>query len=95
MECGRQNFLSLWTVFFALLPPPPLWTQKVKIFGKMKKTLEDIIILQMFTTNDSHIIYGFLDMECNRQNFLSFWTVFYPFAPHPPTLSPPPRTQKI
>ena len=41
-------------------------------FEKMKKTLEDIIILQMFTINDSHMIYGFSDMECNRQNFLSF-----------------------
>ena len=50
-------------------------------FEKMKKTLEDIIILQMFTINDSHMIYGFSDMECNRQNFLSFWTVFCPFTP--------------
>ena len=40
-------------------------------FEKMKKTLEDIIILQMFTINDSHMIYGFSDMECSRQNFLS------------------------
>ena len=35
-------------------------------FEKMKKTLEDIIILQMFTINDSQMIYGFSDMECNR-----------------------------
>ena len=41
-------------------------------FEKMKKTLEDIIILQMFTINDSHMIYGLSDMECNRQNILSF-----------------------
>ena len=53
-------------------------------FEKMKKKknkLEDIIILQMFTVNDSHMIYGFSDMECNRQIFLSFWTVFCPFTP--------------
>ena len=50
-------------------------------FEKMKKTLEDIIILQMFTLNDSHMIYGFSDMKCNRQTFLSFWTVFCPFTP--------------
>ena len=50
-------------------------------FEKMKKTLEDIIILQMFTINDNHMIYGFSDMECNRQNLLSFWTVFCPFTP--------------
>ena len=52
-------------------------------FEKMKKTLEDIIILQMITINDSHMIYGFSDMECNRQKFLSFWTVFCPFTPSP------------
>ena len=27
-------------------------------FEKMKKTLEDIIILQMCTINDSHMMYG-------------------------------------
>ena len=31
----------------------------------------------MFTIHDSHMIYGFSDMECNRLNFLSFW--FLPF----------------
>ena len=38
-------------------------------FEKMIKTLEDII-LQMFTINDSHMIYGFSDMECKRQIFV-------------------------
>ena len=61
-------------------------------FEKMKKTLEDIIILQMFTINDSHMIYGFSDMECNRQNYLSFWTVFYPFPTLPTAASPFPLT---
>ena len=32
-------------------------------FEKMKKVLEDIIILQMFTINESHMIYGFSDMD--------------------------------
>ena len=27
------------------------------------------------------MIYGFSDMEWNRQKFLSFWIVFYPFTP--------------
>ena len=26
--------------------------------------------------NDSHLTYGSLDMECNGQNVLSFWTIF-------------------
>ena len=80
MECGRQNFLSLWTVFCLFTP---LWTQKIKNFEKMeKKKLEDIIILQMFTINDSHMVYGFSDVECNSQIFLTFWTIFCPFTPH-------------
>ena len=67
--------------FFALLPLPPL-DQENQNFEKMKKTLEDIIILQMSTINDSHMLYGFSDTECNKQSFfLSFWTVFCPFTP--------------
>ena len=39
---------------------PPLWTQKIKIKKKkkMKETPEDIIILEMCTTNDSYMMYG-------------------------------------
>ena len=55
--------------FFALFP---LWTQKIKKKLKMEKTPEDIII---------HMMYGSSDMECNGQNFLSFWTIFCPFTP--------------
>ena len=72
-----DNFLSFWTVFY---PFTPLWT-KNQNFEKMKKTPEDIIILQVCTINDSHMMYGSWDMECNEQNFLSFWTVFFPFTP--------------
>ena len=48
-------------------------------FEKMKKSLGDIIILHLSTTNDNHIVYGSWDMEFNRQNLLSFWTFFLPF----------------
>ena len=61
--------------FFAL-PPLSLMDPENQNFQKIKKALEDIIILQMFTINNSHIIYGFSDMEWNRQIFLSFWTIF-------------------
>ena len=54
--------------FLPFYPPMDLENQK---FEKMKKTIEDIIILQMFIINDSHMIYGFSDTEWNRQNFLS------------------------
>ena len=70
-----KNFCHL-RPFFALFPPNYL---KNKNFEKLKKMTRDIIILQMCTTNDNHIIYGSWDMECSRQNFLSFWTIFCPF----------------
>ena len=72
MECNRQNVLSLWIVFclFTLL-----WTQKIKIL-KNKKILEDIIILQMFTINDSHII-----------NFVCYFGPFFAILPPPPPIS--------
>ena len=54
--------------------------RKSKFWKKEKKILQDIIILQLFTINDSDMTYGFLDMECNRQIFLSFWTVFHSFT---------------
>ena len=38
-------------------------------FEKMKKAPKDIIILQICTINNSHIMYGSRDMECNGQNF--------------------------
>ena len=73
------------TEFFVImnrfLPFSPLLTQKIKVLKNEKKTLEDIIILQVPTINDSHMMHGFSDMECNRQNFSSFWTVFCSFSP--------------
>ena len=62
--------------FFVIMDP------KNENFEKMKKVLQDTIILQMFTINDSHMVYGFLDMECNSQIFLTFWTIFCPFTPY-------------
>ena len=58
-----------------------------KIQKNKKKTPGDIIILNKCNINDNHMMYGSWDMEHNRQNFLSFWTVFWPFTPL--------KTQKI
>ena len=69
MECDRQNFFVIMDCFLPFYHPMDPENQN---FEKMKKTLEDIIILQMFTINDNHMIYDFSDMECNRQNLLSF-----------------------
>ena len=70
-------------MFLALLPllPSPPWQPKKSKFEKMKQTPKNIIILHMCTINDNHKMYGSWDMERDRQNFLSFWTVFCPFIP--------------
>ena len=52
-----------------------------QIFEKMKQAREDIIILQMFAISDSHMIYGFSDIECNRQNVFVILDRFLPFYP--------------
>ena len=57
--------LKIWSIterifchsgpFFALLPAYDAENQN---FGKMKNTLQDIIILQMCTINKSHMTHG-------------------------------------
>ena len=45
--------------FFALLAPVPLpMDPENQNFEKMKKTPQDLTILQMLTINDSHMVYG-------------------------------------
>ena len=47
MACDRCNYLSFWAIFTLLpLPPHPI-SPKNQIKKKMKKTLEDIIILHV------------------------------------------------
>ena len=48
---------------------------------KMKKTPGNIIILHKCTITDNYITYGSWDMKHDRQNFLSFWTIFCTFIP--------------
>ena len=50
-------------------------------FEKMKKTPKDIIILRMCIINNSHMMYGSRDMECNGQNFFVVLDCFLPFEP--------------
>ena len=59
-------------------------------FEKMKKNSGNIIILNMCTINENHMINGSWDMEHNRHTFLSFWPFwvnlghFCPFTPNNP-----------
>ena len=49
---------------------------------KMKQKAEDIIILEMCTINDNHMMYGFWNKEHGRYNFL-FFKIFCPdFLPY-------------
>ena len=55
---------------------PPNNPKNQNFEKKTKKFPEDIIILHRCTINDNHMMYGSWDIECDGQNFLSFWTVF-------------------
>ena len=71
----RHNivFLSFWAIFW------PFWQPKKSKLWK-KNMAENIIILYLCITNDNHMMYGSWNMECERENFLSFWTIFCPFT---------------
>ena len=79
IRCNIQKVLSFWVIFGPFIP---LTNQNNKILKKekRKKNPGDIIILHLSTTNDNHMMYGSWDMECNRQNLFSFWTIFCPFT---------------
>ena len=89
MERNRQNFFSLAATFFC--PFTQIKTWKIKTLKKwkkqqqqQKKTPGDIILLHLCTTNENRVMYGSWDMERDRQNFLSFWTIFLHFYPPNP-----------
>ena len=89
-NCWRYNFTNVYqkpqsyevwllrygvrNIFFVILAHfllfYPLTNQIIR------KILGDIIILHMHTINENHIMYGSWDMECSRQNFFLFWTIF-------------------
>ena len=76
---GGQNFLSLSTIFCPFIPPNNLKNQN---FEKMNKTPRDIMILNMCTINDNHVMHGdSWDIKRNGQFFLSFWPIFCIFTP--------------
>ena len=86
LRYGAQQTLS-FVILYCFLPFYPSIDPENQNFEKMKTIPEDIIILQICTINDSHMMYGSWDMEHDGQNFLSFWNIFCPFTPLP--------TQKI
>ena len=79
-SCGawQAEFFVILAYFLHFYPHNNPKNQNFEI---MKKPPGDIITLHMCTINDNHMMYGSWDMECDGQNFLSFWTVFCPFTP--------------
>ena len=73
-----QIFCHFGPFFTHSLPPPN--NPKDQNFEK-KKTPWDIIILQMYIINENHMMYSSCATECDRQNYLSFWTIFCQFTP--------------
>ena len=74
----QQTIFCLFGPFLALsrppLPPDNLENQN---FEKLKKITGDIIILQMCTINDNHLMYGSWDMEQDGQNFFCHFGLFF------------------
>ena len=52
-----DGFFCHFGPFFAILPPPPQQPEN-QSFEKLKKTSEDVIILQMCTKNHDHMMYA-------------------------------------
>ena len=71
------EFFDILDYFLPFYPTNNLENQN---FEKMYKTTEDIIILHMCTIHENHTMYGSGDMEYNRQNFFSLWTIFCRFT---------------
>ena len=55
-------------------------------FEKMKKTPEDITLLQMCTINQNNMMYNSWDIRHDGQNHFSFLAIFNPFIPPPLTV---------
>ena len=81
----RQNVFVILRHFLPFYPPNNLENQN---FEQIKKTPGGIIILNMIAINQNHIMYDSWDMEHDRHNFLSFWTIFCPFTHTPHSNNP-------
>ena len=78
--CDRCNcYFSFWAIFYTFTP---LKAKKIKIFERMKKRPENIIILQMCTKNYDQMMYSSWDMVWDKCNcYFWSWAIFCPFTP--------------
>ena len=77
MKCNRHNFLVILGHF---LPFTLQTTLKIKIWKKYKKTPGHIILWQMCTINEDHMMYGSWDKRHDGQ-FLVILAHLLPFDP--------------
>ena len=81
MKCKGQNLLSFWAILFPFDAPSNPKSQK---FEKIKKMLDDIIILPLRTTNDNHDVW-FLIYQARQTYDIWFLgsslAIFCPFTP--------------
>ena len=91
-----MDYNEVFCHFGYFLPFYPPNDPKNPDFQKMTKTPGGFIILLICTINDNHLVYsilnrctindnhmmhGYWDMDCDGQNFLSIWGIFYSFTP--------------
>ena len=62
-------------------PTPTYKKTENQTFEKNKKTAGNNSILRMGTKNHNHLRSSSWDTEWDKQNFLSFRTIFWPFTP--------------
>ena len=78
-NCTQQT--DFFVILDHFLPFYPTNDPKYQNFEKVEKLPGDIIILHRCYINYNHMMHGSWDTKRNGQNFLSFWTCFYPFTP--------------
>ena len=76
-----RPFFTLLLLPSPLPPSTPINNPKNQNFKKRKQHPRDIIIFHKCTVNDNHMICSSWDINCNRQFFLSSWTICYHFTP--------------
>ena len=80
-----DNFFSFQAIVCSFAP---LLIPKIKIWKKCKTKPGDIILLQMCTINQDHMMYGSWDMKFNRHNVFVIVCIFLPFY-LPPSFKQP------
>ena len=80
LRYGMQQ-TEIFVILDHLLPFHLPNNPKNQNFEKMKNLPKDIVILHRCNINDNHKMYGSSNTKHDRQNFLSFWTIFCPFTP--------------